>query len=116
MRACMRSRVPPDFLVSTLRRPRFGAAGNRDRASQLPGQPARMIGSRLMDLGIGGRRALLSGASRGLGKACALALAREGVDVTIVARRRDVLEAAADEIRKAGATVTPVAGDIATPE
>src|SRR5712691_5655401 len=45
-----------------------------------------------MDLGIRGRRALLSGASRGLGKACALALAREGVDVTIVARRRDALE------------------------
>ena len=45
-----------------------------------------------MDLGIAGRKALLSGASRGLGKACALALAREGVDVTIVARKRDALE------------------------
>ena len=39
-----------------------------------------------MDLGISGKSALLSGASRGLGKACAMALAREGVDVTIVAR------------------------------
>ena len=45
-----------------------------------------------MDLGIRGRTALLSGASRGLGKACAFALAREGVDVTIVARTRDILE------------------------
>jgi 3-oxoacyl-[acyl-carrier protein] reductase len=69
-----------------------------------------------MELGIRGRKALLSGASRGLGKACAHALAREGVDVTIVARRRDVLERTADELRASGATVTPVAGDIATPQ
>ena len=47
-----------------------------------------------MDLGIRGRKALLFGASRGLGKACALALAQEGVDLTIVARKRDVLEKA----------------------
>ncbi|TMK03986.1 MAG: SDR family NAD(P)-dependent oxidoreductase, partial [Alphaproteobacteria bacterium] len=40
-----------------------------------------------MDLGIRGRKALLTGASRGLGRACAFALAQEGVDVTIVARR-----------------------------
>jgi len=69
-----------------------------------------------MELGIRGRKALLSGASRGLGKACALALAREGADVTIVARRRDVLERTADELRQTGVTVTPVAGDIATPQ
>ena len=54
-----------------------------------------------MDLGIRGRKALLCGASRGLGKACALALAQEGVDITIVARTRDVLERTADEIRRA---------------
>ncbi len=69
-----------------------------------------------MDLGIRGRKAILSGASRGLGKACALALAQEGVDVTIVARTRDVLERTADEIRAAGVRVTPVVGDIATPQ
>ena len=69
-----------------------------------------------MDLGIRGRRALLSGASRGLGKACALALAREGVDVTIVARRRDALEETGGEIAAAtGAKVTTVEGDITTP-
>ena len=68
-----------------------------------------------MELGIRGRKALLSGASRGLGKACALALAREGADVTIVARTRDVLERTADEVRATGVTVTPVMGDIATP-
>ena len=49
-----------------------------------------------MDLGIRGRKALLVGASRGLGKACALAVAREGVNVTIVARTRDVLERTKD--------------------
>jgi 3-oxoacyl-[acyl-carrier protein] reductase len=70
-----------------------------------------------VDLGIRGRKALLSGASRGLGKACAMALAQEGVDVTIVARTPDALERSAEEIRRStGVTVTAVAGDIATPE
>jgi 3-oxoacyl-[acyl-carrier protein] reductase len=69
-----------------------------------------------VDLAIRGRKALLTGASRGLGRACALALAREGVDVTIVARTRATLEAAAAEIRAAtGVAVTAVVGDIATP-
>jgi len=70
-----------------------------------------------MDLGIKGRKALLSGASRGLGKACALALAQEGVDVTIMARTREVLERTCEEIRSAtGVAVTPVVGDITTAE
>jgi len=70
-----------------------------------------------MDLDIRGRKALLSGASRGLGKACAMALAQEGADITIVARTRDVLENACAEIRAAtGAAVTPVVGDITTPQ
>ena len=58
-----------------------------------------------MDLGIRGRKALLSGASRGLGKACAFALAREGVELTIVARKRDVLEqTGAEDIASTGET------------
>ena len=70
-----------------------------------------------MDLGIRGRRALLTGASRGLGKACALALAREGVDVTIVARTRDTLEhAVAEIIATTGGKAHGVAADIATPQ
>jgi 3-oxoacyl-[acyl-carrier protein] reductase len=70
-----------------------------------------------LDLGIRGRKALLSGASRGLGKACAFALAREGVDVTIVARGRDALEQTSTEIAAAtGVKVTAVAGDITTSE
>jgi 3-oxoacyl-[acyl-carrier protein] reductase len=68
-----------------------------------------------VDLGIRGRQALLSGASRGLGKACALALAQEGVDVTIVARTRETLEQTGAEIAAAtGVKVTTVVGDITT--
>ncbi|ALG71708.1 3-oxoacyl-ACP reductase [Azospirillum thiophilum] len=70
-----------------------------------------------MDLGIAGRRAIVCAASKGLGRACAFALAREGVHVTLTARSADALEATAEEIRKAtGATVTTAVGDIATEE
>jgi 3-oxoacyl-[acyl-carrier protein] reductase len=68
-----------------------------------------------MDLEISGKSALVCGASKGLGKGCALNLARAGVTLTIVARTPATLEATADEIRAAtGATVTAVAGDITT--
>ncbi len=68
-----------------------------------------------MELGIRGRKALLSGASRGLGRACALALASEGVDITIVARTRDVLERTGADVAVAtGVKVTTVVGDITT--
>jgi 3-oxoacyl-[acyl-carrier protein] reductase len=68
-----------------------------------------------VDLEIAGRKALLTGASRGLGRACAWALAKEGVNVTIVARTRDVLERTCEELRAAtGVTVVPVVGDITT--
>jgi 3-oxoacyl-[acyl-carrier protein] reductase len=67
-----------------------------------------------MDLGIRGKTAIVCAASRGLGKACATSLAREGVAVTINARGAEALEAAAAEIRDAtGMNVTTVAGDIA---
>ena len=70
-----------------------------------------------MDLGIAGKHALVCGASKGLGRGCAEALAAEGVHVTIVARTAEALEAAAQEIRqKTGATITAVACDITTPE
>jgi 3-oxoacyl-[acyl-carrier protein] reductase len=68
-----------------------------------------------MDLDIRGRKALLFGASRGLGKACATALAQEGVDVTIAARTREVIDKACAEIRAStGTTVTGVVADITT--
>ncbi len=68
-----------------------------------------------MDLGIAGRKAVVCAASKGLGKACAMSLAREGAALTINARGEAVLAAAAAEIRDAtGAEVTPVAADITT--
>jgi len=70
-----------------------------------------------MDLGIAGKTALVCAASKGLGRGCALALARNGVAVTITARTRETLEEAAAEIaRVSGSEVTPVVGDITTPE
>jgi len=70
-----------------------------------------------MDLGIAGRKAIVGGASAGLGKGCAMALAREGVEVTIVARTAANIEAAAEEIRAAtGSRVTAVAADITIDE
>lgn len=70
-----------------------------------------------MDLGIAGRSALVCAASKGLGKACALALAREGAAVTIAARTEATLKAAAEEIHAAaGAPVATVACDVTTEE
>ena len=70
-----------------------------------------------MELGIRGSTALVCAASKGLGKGCAMSLAREGVELVIIARGRESLEATAEEIRKAtGTKVTAVAGDITTPE
>src|SRR5262249_9296578 len=70
-----------------------------------------------MDLGIAGKSALVCAASKGLGKGCALNLAREGGVLTIVPRTRQTLEATAAEIRAStGAKVTAVAADITTPE
>jgi 3-oxoacyl-[acyl-carrier protein] reductase len=70
-----------------------------------------------MDLGIRGKKALVCAASRGLGRACAFSLAREGVNVTIAARSRAALEQTAEEIRVAtGSGVIPVAVDITTEE
>lgn len=69
-----------------------------------------------MDLGIAGRTALLTASSRGLGKACAVALAAEGVDVTINGLDEANLAAAAAEIEQLGVQVTTVAADVNTHE
>jgi 3-oxoacyl-[acyl-carrier protein] reductase len=69
-----------------------------------------------MDLGIRGRKAIVCAASKGLGKGCAEALAREGVEVTICARGAEALEATARAIAAAGAKVTPVVCDVTTEE
>ena len=67
-----------------------------------------------MDLGLKGKWALVGGASKGLGFGCAQALAREGVNVVIVARGAEALDAAATELRKLGVTILAVAADITT--
>jgi 3-oxoacyl-[acyl-carrier protein] reductase len=68
-----------------------------------------------MDLKIAGRKAIICASSKGLGKACARALAAEGVDVWISARSRGPLLAAADEINAAGGgKVTAVVADVTT--
>jgi NAD(P)-dependent dehydrogenase (short-subunit alcohol dehydrogenase family) len=65
-----------------------------------------------MDLGLTGRVAVVTGGSRGIGKAIALELAREGVDVAVVARGAEALEASAREIAAAtGRRVLPLAAD-----
>lgn len=70
-----------------------------------------------MDLAIKGRKALLTGASRGMGRACAMAIAAEGADIIICARNTERLETTASEIRaKTGASVETVAADVTTKE
>ena len=69
-----------------------------------------------MDLGIEGRRAIVCAASRGLGRACALSLAQNGVGLVINGRNRQVLEETARAIRaETGVAVETVAGDISDP-
>jgi len=66
-----------------------------------------------MDLGIRGRKAIVCAASKGLGRATAFSLARDGVELTLFARTAETLEATAAEIRAAsGVCVTCVAGDV----
>lgn len=74
-----------------------------------------------MDLGIAGRTALVCGGSKGLGLGCAEALVREGVNVVVVARGAEALQAAATRLEAAAAGspkpfVKTVAADITTPE
>ena len=68
-----------------------------------------------MDYGIRGKKAIVCAASQGLGRGCAIALAREGVDLIINARTESTLEAAAEAIRReTGVSVVAVAADITT--
>jgi 3-oxoacyl-[acyl-carrier protein] reductase len=65
-----------------------------------------------MDLGISGRSAIVMASSRGLGRACAESLAREGVHVTVNGRDAGVLDATADDLCGYGVEVRTVAGDV----
>jgi 3-oxoacyl-[acyl-carrier protein] reductase len=70
-----------------------------------------------MDLGIKGRKAIVCASSRGLGKACARALAEAGCDVIVNGRDAARLEATAKEIASAtGMKITPVAADLSKPD
>ncbi len=69
-----------------------------------------------MDLGISGRKAIICASSRGLGRACAMALAREGVHVVINGRHGDALAQTRHDIeRVAGGMVTAIVADVTTP-
>ena len=66
-----------------------------------------------MDLGLQDKVAIVTGGSYGIGKAAALSMAREGARVVLVARRQDVLEQAAQDIKTATEGVAlPVQGDV----
>ena len=69
-----------------------------------------------MDLGIAGRKAVVCASSRGLGLACAKALAEAGCEVVINGRNPEHLAKAAAALKATGAKIIPVAGDVATPE
>lgn len=70
-----------------------------------------------MDLQLSGKRAIVTGGSRGIGKAIALALAREGVDIAIVARDEAALAQSASEIAsETGRKIIPIAADTGSDE
>ncbi|KUK89291.1 MAG: putative oxidoreductase, partial [Marinimicrobia bacterium 46_43] len=69
-----------------------------------------------MDLGLKGKVALLTGASRGLGYAAAEALAKEGVDIAINSRDEKTLFKAGDKLAKYGTRVVSLPGDVADPK
>jgi 3-oxoacyl-[acyl-carrier protein] reductase len=67
-----------------------------------------------VDLGIAGRWAIIAGSTRGLGRACAESLAREGVNLVINSRSPEGCEEAAESLRAFGVEVRPVAADVTT--
>ena len=70
-----------------------------------------------MDLGLTGKVALITGGSYGIGRASAISMGREGAHVAICARRGEVLEEAAMEVReKTGAQVLPIQADVTKAE
>ena len=69
-----------------------------------------------MDLGLSGKVAVVSGASRGIGRSIALSLASEGVHLCICARNADGLEKAAAEMREVGAEVEAITLDVTATE
>ena len=69
-----------------------------------------------MDLGLKGKVALITGASRGIGKAIALTLAEEGCNLVICARGKEALDSSAEEIRAKGVEVLAIQADVTKQE
>ena len=69
-----------------------------------------------MDLGLKGKRAIVTGGSRGIGRCCALALAREGARVCVTARSQELLDAVVSEINGVGGEGYSVAVDLTSLE
>lgn len=69
-----------------------------------------------MEMGLKGKVVVITGASQGIGKTCAQALAKEGCNVAICGRRKDVLEKAVEEIKTEGTEVLGVQADVAKAE
>ena len=87
----------------------MGSNGADERRRQQTGHDT-------MDLGLRGKAALVCASSKGLGRGCAEALAREGVDLVLVARGAEALEATAAAIRaETGVQVVTIAADITAP-
>ena len=69
-----------------------------------------------MDLGLAGRKAVVTGGSKGLGRAIAEELAREGADVAICARNQDEVTVAGKELEALGTNVFAAPADVTDPE
>src|SRR6266481_3707314 len=96
-----------------------GAAPHRGRrhfACVMASRPSAERGGIGMDLGLKGRVALVTAASKGMGRACALGLAAEGARVAMCARNEGDLKTAVDEVKAATkAEVLGVAADVTKP-
>src|SRR3954464_14138983 len=94
-----------------------GTSGQRAGAAVYNPAPSSLTIGHAMDLGIAGRKAIVCASSRGLGRACARALAEAGCDVTINGRDGKALEETAAELRQTtGAKVIAVQADVAPPQ
>ena len=69
-----------------------------------------------MDLGLTGKVAIVTGSSRGIGRAIALGFAAEGCDVVVTARGAETLNQTLNELKAAGARALGVAADLSVPE